>query len=785
MRDGLEFRTSWFPRWSLRLAVTLPLVALVLAALLLSGEPASAQSNSAPVFNPTTVTLSVAENTPPGTDIGDPVTATDADNDTLTYSLDGFDSVFFSIVSTTGQIQAKANLDYEDDNTFDGISVIASDGNGGTGEALVKINVTDVDEPTPAAPTVSLIPGYPSSVLVSWAAPAHTGPLLSYDLRWREVGRSWWIGPQGVVGQTQVIHGLTSVLGEPYEVQVRAKTDEFISGWSPSSAEIAPDRYPAEGAIPLPGQNHDPRCNLPLIANLGRFRSDPQAMATDSQVTLSWKRDPFDHSVGEKGDCIWRSENFTEYQLLGFFPNRHGTEHQSYVDNDVLPSSEYSYLLRTVNAQGMSRGFRTVSAVTGAMLAGLSASATRTAVTLSWDDPEDGTITGYRILRRVNWGTETTLTTGVGGSATSYVDRNVSPDTAYAYRVQVVRGTQAGYPSPWVTALTLPGSPGSSSSVSERANQDLPSDTTTTGLLKLDESVTGVITSATDVDWFAVDLTAGENYFFRLSYDGERVDGNGALVVGNIRDADGNRAEYDSFLLYCCYQSSGAFSPNRTGRYYVPVVLNYNNYEPFYAPLPLTYTLELHSDQINEFIGLPEVAGTDQAEVGRWTSGALHGLDTRDDYRVELCGGRRYRVPLFRNLTADADGVMRRPSLFASGPVGPVTTNPYTEPFIMYAPRTGTYLLHLFLEPGDEPESIYANNGRLERDSTVLGGGRLPLLRGAAGRGRGYLRPTGNLRGAGFGPAGEHRNGGPAALRPGRHRQHRRGRRCGLVRGAL
>ena len=42
------------------------------------------------------------------------VAATDSDNDTLTYSLGGTDAASFSINTSTGQLQTKAALDYED-----------------------------------------------------------------------------------------------------------------------------------------------------------------------------------------------------------------------------------------------------------------------------------------------------------------------------------------------------------------------------------------------------------------------------------------------------------------------------------------------------------------------------------------------------------------------------------------------------------------------------------------------------------------------------------------------
>ena len=701
------------------------LIALVLAAVFLSGQPAEAQSNNAPVFDPATVTLSVPENTPAGTNIGDPVTATDADNDTLTYTLGGDDAASFDIVSTTGQIRTYLALDHEGKSSYT-VSVTASDGNGGTDEATVNISVTNVIEPipTPAAPSVSVTQGDPSRVFVSWTAPAHTGSALSYDLRYQKPGVGGWTnGPKGVVGLSETIYGLFEVVGDIlYEVQVRAKSDEFISGWSSSGTTTGPG-YNQLPTRTRPGVNHDPRCNLPETTTLGA-PDGVEVEATATQVALSWQ--PYRFGVGSvmSGYCIWRAENSLEFRLLGFVPAQDGGPGpERYVDGDVLPSSEYSYLVRTVDFQGVSRWPGRAWALTGTELPGLSASATRSSVTLSWDDPEDDAITGYRILRRVNWGTETTLAQGVSAAATTYVDRRVSPDTAYAYRVQVLRGTEAGYPSPWVTALTLPRSSGSSTSVSEPANQDLPADTGTTGLLKLDESVTGVIESVWEEDWFAVDLTAGETYFFRLRYDGEARHGNGWLVLGEMHDADGVRVDWRSFLVPCCnHQSSSVFIPNRTGRHYLPVAA-YNYQVVVYSgvpdPLPLAYTLELHSDQIADHIGRQSaLVGTGQAEVGEWTSGEFHDLDTSDDYRVELCGGRRYRIPLFYNvLTADADGVMRRPHL-ADGVHG----YQYTEPYVLYAPHTGLYQLSIYREPGDEPDAVWeAPDNRLERDSKVFG----------------------------------------------------------------
>ena len=63
------------------------------------------------------------------------------------------------------------------------------------------------------------------------------------------------------------------------------------------------------------------------------------------------------------------------------------------------------------------------------------------AVTLSWDAPNDDTVTGYQILRRRPTEGENTLLVHVndtGSTATEYTDRNVTPDVGHAYRVKAI-----------------------------------------------------------------------------------------------------------------------------------------------------------------------------------------------------------------------------------------------------------------------------------------------------------------------------------------------------------
>ncbi len=102
--------------------------------------------NRAPSFTDgSTTTRLVAENTASGQNIGTPVAATDADDDTLSYSLEGPDAASFRIVSASGQLRTYAALDYDTKSSYS-VTVSVSDGNGGTDSIAVTINVTSVNE---------------------------------------------------------------------------------------------------------------------------------------------------------------------------------------------------------------------------------------------------------------------------------------------------------------------------------------------------------------------------------------------------------------------------------------------------------------------------------------------------------------------------------------------------------------------------------------------------------------------------------------------------------------
>ena len=111
--------------------------------------------NTPPVFDEgRAATRGVDEDTFANQRVGDPLSASDADNaDTLTYSLDAASEAVFDIDSTTGQLRTEAELDHETRKSYP-VNVSVSDGKDANGDAdpsadttiTVTILVSDVNE---------------------------------------------------------------------------------------------------------------------------------------------------------------------------------------------------------------------------------------------------------------------------------------------------------------------------------------------------------------------------------------------------------------------------------------------------------------------------------------------------------------------------------------------------------------------------------------------------------------------------------------------------------------
>ena len=125
-----------------------------------SGEPDTADDdailvtinvvkvNQPPAFTAETVNRTVQEEAVSGTSVGQPVLATDSDNDVLTYSLSGEDSALFAIDPSTAQIIVGAEpLAAAATHSEYSLTITATDPSNLSDTASVTITVTSLQEP--------------------------------------------------------------------------------------------------------------------------------------------------------------------------------------------------------------------------------------------------------------------------------------------------------------------------------------------------------------------------------------------------------------------------------------------------------------------------------------------------------------------------------------------------------------------------------------------------------------------------------------------------------------
>ena len=202
----------------------------------------------------------------------------------------------------------------------------------------------------------------------------------------------------------------------------------------------------------------------PAYAQEGSAPDKPrglEAEATHGQVVLTWNA-PNDDSI--TGYVILRrvrvNDQGGDFSVLVADT---GTAALTYTDDTVAASTTYTYRIKAINEHGTSERSRWYHIDTPAPPVpdkprGLEATATHGQVLLSWDDPEDDSITGYVILRR-NRDTDAEghfdeLAADTGTAAATYTDATVAAETRYTYRIKAINQYGVSERSRWYHIAT-------------------------------------------------------------------------------------------------------------------------------------------------------------------------------------------------------------------------------------------------------------------------------------------------------------------------------------------
>ena len=151
-----------------------------------SGTSVAVTGNTAPVFDSTTASRAVSEGAPHGTAVGEPITATDEDDDDLTYTLSGDDLDYFEIGPLSGQITVAVQV-LPDADTKAGYNLIvtATDEAAETATIAVTISVTVPNSPpTITGPTIVNYPENDTTTIATYSVTDPDGD----DVTWSVAG---------------------------------------------------------------------------------------------------------------------------------------------------------------------------------------------------------------------------------------------------------------------------------------------------------------------------------------------------------------------------------------------------------------------------------------------------------------------------------------------------------------------------------------------------------------------------------------------------------------------
>ena len=634
-------------------------------------------ANEAPQFAQSSYTMELAENAAAplfGIDVG-PVSATDPEGSTVTYSIVAGDpDGLFAIDETGYVVYVGAGEDYESGPASYELTVRASAG-AGHSDVVVTVNITDIEEDVVHEPPANEAPVFASASyafdLQENAAgdpdPVSLGTVAAEDPEDDSITYSIMAGNSGGLFAIDRATGALSYLGrgEDYEsgttrheLTVRASdgTDDSAVTVTVNVTDVEDYEIQEQGANEAPVFT----ATAYFFGFNENVAGDPDPVSLGTVAAEDPEDDSITYSI-ESGNsdglfAIDRATGALSYLGPGE-DHESGTSHELTVRASA--GTGYSEVTVTVSVGDVqeapafgqdSYAFDLPENVAGDPdpLALGSVSAT---------DPEGASVT-YSIMAG-NSGGLFAINRATG--ALSYLGRGEDYESGTTRHELTVRASDGTDDSDVTVTINVTDDTneeeyvslrqGIATDVSEPNGSDFPAATSTAGVVTAGGEVTGRIEAAGDRDWFAMTLEAGKAY--KIDLEGSRTGAgtlsdpylrgvyhaNGDRISGTTNDDGGTG-----------YNSRVFFTATEAGTYYVAAGA--------FKRRQGSYTLSVTEPADDYLAG----SATDGAVVvGGSANGVIEFRNDRDWFAVRLEAGKTYRIDLEGSSTGA--GTLRDPYL--------------------------------------------------------------------------------------------------------------------------
>ena len=306
-----------------------------------------------------------------------------------------------------------------------------------------------------AIPSITLASNEPGQLTITWQAPERAP--TDYRLMWANtnLGFPSYKNPNEAERANEYPLGDVTTLtlsnltpGDSYKVKIRSR-------YYNADRTVRESSGPWTNVITQRVMNHPPAAPTGLAAS---------EVSHDS-LTLTWD-DPQDANI--TGYRVMRGPDGNSLSALA---DTQG-DSTSFTDSTVEPGTTYHYGVLALSQDG--DGAQSTTSVTTpaepqetvqndppAAPTGLTASnIEHDSLTITWDDPEDDSITGYRVLRGPDANSLSTLENDTESVSTEYEDETVDPETTYSYGVLALSADGNSVQSSSLSATT-PAAPSS------------------------------------------------------------------------------------------------------------------------------------------------------------------------------------------------------------------------------------------------------------------------------------------------------------------------------------